>query len=254
MGVVLVFEHQGQQHKLVIVDNIGAHKPFFAGSPHVVGYDQQTHENRKEYIAEFHHLQTLTSGRWVTNDYDFTRSRADIMSLDSQPRQTSFNQQEIFDWPGNYGDPATGDHLARVRMEEQGAAGSRSQGAPRYRRLCVAVFSLWIIIRWRKRIANTLSWGQSWISGKSRSEPGKPISHCNAISMCSLSPKFTGIRDRSPDAELTDHRPPLSSARQEKKSGRMNMAGSKCVSCGIVMEKQRVRFLLAACQSALGGQ
>ncbi len=142
-GLYWFFEHQGQQHKLVIVDNIGAHKPFFAGSPHVVGYDQQTHENRKEYIAEFHHLQTLTSGRWVTNDYDFTRSRADIMSLDSQPRQTSFNQQEIFDWPGNYGDPATGDHLARVRMEEQGAAGSRSQGsAPVPTIVCGCVFTL----------------------------------------------------------------------------------------------------------------
>lgn len=79
----------------------------------------------------------------MTDDYDFTRSRADIMSLDSKPRRTSFNHQEIFDWPGNYDKTDVGDHLARVRMEERGAIGLRSQGSgPVPTIVCGSVFTL----------------------------------------------------------------------------------------------------------------
>ncbi len=127
-GIYWFFEHADRQHKLVMVDNPAAHQ-HFTRQPHTVTYADQAPHQDAEYVSRFHYQQTITSGRWVTDDYDFTRSRADIMSLNSKPRQTSYSQQEIFDWPGNYANTTTGELLAKVRMEERGATGLRSFGA-----------------------------------------------------------------------------------------------------------------------------
>lgn len=128
-GIYWFFEHSDKSHQLILVDNVGAHKRFFSEAYHVIQYAPDKPKMDQEYISEFHFQEKITSGRWVTNDYDFTKSRADIMAIDSKPRKTSFNEMEIFQWPGDYEQPAIGEQLARVRMEERGAIGSRCSGS-----------------------------------------------------------------------------------------------------------------------------
>ncbi|MTD38228.1 type VI secretion system tip protein VgrG [Erwinia sp. CPCC 100877] len=128
-GIYWFFEHTERSHKLILVDNVGAHKRFPSEAYHVIQYAADRPKMDQEYISQFHFQETITSGRWVTNDYDFTKSRADIMALDSKPRKTSFNHMEIFHWPGDYEQPNIGEQLARVRMEERGAIGSRCEGS-----------------------------------------------------------------------------------------------------------------------------
>ncbi|WP_262250922.1 type VI secretion system Vgr family protein, partial [Serratia plymuthica] len=128
-GIYWFFEHSGRNHKLILVDNVGAHKRFPSEAYHDIQYAPDRPKMDQEYISQFHFQETITSGKWVTNDYDFTKSRADIMALDSKPRKTSFNQMEIFHWPGDYEQPNIGEQLARVRMEERGALGSRCEGS-----------------------------------------------------------------------------------------------------------------------------
>ena len=128
-GIYWFFEHAEQHHKLILVDNVGAHKRFPSEAYHVIQYAADRPKMDQEYISQFHFQETITSGKWVTNDYDFTKSRADIMALDSKPRKTSFNEMEIFHWPGDYEQPNIGEQLARVRMEERGALGSRCEGS-----------------------------------------------------------------------------------------------------------------------------
>ncbi len=127
-GIYWFFEHNEGKHKLILVDNVGAHKRSPSEAYHVIQYSADDPKLDEEYISQFHFQETITSGRWVTNDYDFTKSRADIMALDSKPRKTSFNEMEIYHWPGDYEQPEIGEQLARVRMEERGALGSRSEG------------------------------------------------------------------------------------------------------------------------------
>jgi len=142
-GIYWFFEHSEKNHKLILVDNVGAHKKFPSEAYHVMQYGPDSPKMDQEYINKFEFEETITSGSWVTNDYDFTKSRADIMALDNKPRKTSFNQMEIFHWPGDYGQPQIGEQLARVRMEERGALGSRCEGSGELRGIaCGCVYEL----------------------------------------------------------------------------------------------------------------
>ncbi|WP_446717737.1 type VI secretion system Vgr family protein, partial [Erwinia sp. OLTSP20] len=128
-GIYWFFEHQDQKHRLVMVDHVGAHKAYFSEAYRVIEYLPDSPKAGAEYISQFYHKETLVSSRWVTNDYDFTKSRADIMALDTKPRRTSFNSMEIYSWPGDYDQPSIGEQLARIRIEEIGAKGSRASGS-----------------------------------------------------------------------------------------------------------------------------
>ncbi|MFZ4835570.1 type VI secretion system Vgr family protein, partial [Rouxiella sp. Mn2063] len=128
-GIYWFFEHHEQKHKLVLVDHVGAHKRYFSDAYHVIRYYPDDPKFESEHINKFHLQEAITSGRWVTNDYDFTKSRADILAIDNKPRKTSFNQSEIYHWPGDYDHPAIGEQLAKIRIEELGALGHRAEGA-----------------------------------------------------------------------------------------------------------------------------
>ncbi|HBZ14421.1 MAG TPA: hypothetical protein DEO73_01500, partial [Pantoea sp.] len=128
-GIYWFYEHQDQKHKLILVDHVGAHKASPSEAYHVIDYQPENPKADAEYISVFEHQEMLTSGRWVTNDYDFTKSRADILSIDVKARKTSFNEMEVFHWPGDYEQPAIGEQLARIRTEERGSKGSRAVGS-----------------------------------------------------------------------------------------------------------------------------
>ncbi|WP_421508157.1 type VI secretion system tip protein TssI/VgrG [Erwinia rhapontici] len=127
-GIYWFFEHHDHKHKMVIVDHVGAHKKFKSSAYHTLKYEPDLPKAGGEYVTRFDHQESITTGSWVTNDYDFTKSRADIMALDSKPRKTSFNDMEVYHWPGDYDQPGIGEQLAKVRIEELGATGSRATG------------------------------------------------------------------------------------------------------------------------------
>ncbi|WP_409519991.1 type VI secretion system Vgr family protein, partial [Pantoea sp.] len=142
-GIYWFYEHADHKHRLVLVDHVGAHKRYPNSNYHQLRYHTENNGSQKEYINQFTLQERITPGKWVTNDYDFTKSRADIMALDLKPRKTSFNEMEIFNWPGDYDDPIIGEQLARIRMEERGGKGSRSQGEAKVRAIvCGTTFTL----------------------------------------------------------------------------------------------------------------
>ncbi|HDL6478353.1 TPA: type VI secretion system tip protein VgrG, partial [Yersinia enterocolitica] len=142
-GIYWFFEHDDHKQKLILVDHVGAHKRYFSEAYHTIEYLSDEPKAGEEYITQFQTQETLTTGRWVYNDYDFTKSRADILTMDSKPRKTSFSDLEIYQWPGDYDQPDIGEHLARVRIEERGALGSRAVGFGEVRGIvCGANFEL----------------------------------------------------------------------------------------------------------------
>lgn len=138
-GIYWFSEHEDQKHKLILVDNVGAYKRSPSEAYHVISYVPSDPKMDQEYIRQFHFQQQITCGKWVTNDYDFKKSRADIIALDSKLRKTSFNEMEIFHWPSDYEQPEIGERLARVRMEERGAIGSRCDGSGELRGITCGV-------------------------------------------------------------------------------------------------------------------
>ncbi|WP_449567306.1 type VI secretion system Vgr family protein, partial [Lelliottia nimipressuralis] len=142
-GIYWFFEHSDHKHKLILVDHVGAHRPYFSEAYHTISYVPDDPKAGEEYIDHFHHQETIVSGSWLTNDYDFTRSRADISAIDTKPRNTVYNQMEVFHWPGDYEQPSVGEMLAGVRMEERGAEGSRATGSGEIRGIvCGCNFTL----------------------------------------------------------------------------------------------------------------
>ncbi|MET4863266.1 type VI secretion system tip protein VgrG [Morganella psychrotolerans] len=142
-GIYWFFEHDDMKNRLVLVDHVGAHKRTISPAYHTLRYESDKPKDGQEYIDQFHAQETITSGQWLTSDYDFKKSRADISALDKKPRKTNYNNFEMYQWPGDYDDPGMGEFLARVRSEEQGCLGARSTGSGEIRSVvCGTTFTM----------------------------------------------------------------------------------------------------------------
>nr|WP_314267192.1 type VI secretion system tip protein TssI/VgrG [uncultured Moellerella sp.] len=142
-GIYWFFEHKDYKNRLILVDHVGAHRKNFSPAYHTLRYEADTPKDGEEYVSQFHAQELITSGQWLTSDYDFKKSRADISALDKKPRKTNFNQFEVFSWPGDYEEPSVGEFLARVRSEERGMIGARSSGYGEIRSVvCGTTFNL----------------------------------------------------------------------------------------------------------------
>ncbi|EPF5869173.1 type VI secretion system tip protein TssI/VgrG [Morganella morganii] len=142
-GIYWFYEHSDLKNRLILVDHVGAHKRTFSPAYHSLRYESDKPKDGQEYIDQFGAQETVTSGQWLTSDYDFKKSRADISALDKKPRKTNFNEYEQYQWPGDYDDPSVGEFLACVRSEEQGCLGSRAAGSGEIRSVvCGTTFTL----------------------------------------------------------------------------------------------------------------
>ncbi|HVL07821.1 MAG TPA: type VI secretion system tip protein TssI/VgrG [Burkholderiaceae bacterium] len=128
-GLYYFFEHKDGAHKLVLVDDAGAHMKFGSEAYHTIHYYPPGHKIDEEYCHDFCSIENLESGRWVTDDFDFTQPRARLRQSSEMPRNTGNNAQEMYKWPGDYTDPGEGGDFARTRMEATGAPGSRGRGS-----------------------------------------------------------------------------------------------------------------------------
>lgn len=128
-GIYYFWEHKDGAHKLILVDDVGAHKPFESEAYQSISFYGESAKIDEEYCSRFDVADTLTSGQWVTDDFDFTKPRAKLQVQSKMPRETGHNQQEIYRWPGDYADPEEGQNLVKVRMEAAGAPGKRASGS-----------------------------------------------------------------------------------------------------------------------------
>ncbi|MFC5472448.1 type VI secretion system Vgr family protein, partial [Paraherbaspirillum soli] len=142
-GIYYFFEHSEGKHRLVLCDHVGAHQPFGSEAYHTISYYPPGHKIDEEYIQEFTPAEALVSGQWVTSDYDFERSRANLKAVSIQPRNTAHNMAEIYQWPGDYSNRHEGEMRVRTWMEGEGAQGNISNGGGNLRGMvCGCTFKL----------------------------------------------------------------------------------------------------------------
>lgn len=132
-GIYYFFEHSEGSHKLVLVDAIGSHKPC-PGSPSV-SFHQQGLKLDKEFIDTIAAKESLRTGKWVLDDFDFKKPKAKLTSIVAKPRETGHPDYEHYEWPGDYFDKSEGEFLTKVRMEAQKSLGSRVYGSGTIRTL-----------------------------------------------------------------------------------------------------------------------
>ncbi|EFE7052411.1 type VI secretion system tip protein TssI/VgrG [Escherichia coli] len=132
-GIYWWFEHSENSHTLVLADAINVHKAC-ADSP-LVCYYQKGLKLDKEFIHTITANESLRSGQWVLNDFDFMKPRSLLKSTVANPRETGLAEYEHYEWLGDYFTKSEGEMLTRIRMEEQRSPGSRVQGSGNIRTL-----------------------------------------------------------------------------------------------------------------------
>jgi type VI secretion system secreted protein VgrG len=126
-GIYYFFEHSVDNHKLILVDAIGSHKPC-PDAPSV-SFHQQGLKLDKEFIHTITAQESLRTGKWVLDDFDFQKPKAKLTSTVAKPRETGHPDYEHYEWPGDYFDKSEGEFLTKVRMEAQKSLGSRVYGS-----------------------------------------------------------------------------------------------------------------------------
>ncbi|RUR71145.1 type VI secretion system tip protein VgrG [Variovorax guangxiensis] len=128
-GLYYFFEHSEASHKLVIVDDMSAHQPYVDAGYQKIPFYGADDTVRAEHCDRFNACETLQSGQWVTDDFDFKRPRARLQQVSAMPRRTAQSNQERYGWPGDYVVESEGEQLVRTRMEETGSQGERASGS-----------------------------------------------------------------------------------------------------------------------------
>ncbi|EGH2791826.1 type VI secretion system tip protein VgrG [Salmonella enterica] len=132
-GIYWWFEHSEDSHTLVLADAISAHKAC-PDSP-LVEWHQEGLKLDKEFIHTITANESLRTGQWVLDDFDFTKPRSLLANTVANPRETGHATYEHYEWPGDYFDKSEGEMLTRIRMEAQRSPGSRVLGGENIRTL-----------------------------------------------------------------------------------------------------------------------
>ncbi|EJM3643272.1 type VI secretion system tip protein VgrG [Salmonella enterica] len=132
-GIYWWFEHSEDSHTLVLADAISAHKAC-PDSP-LVEWHQEGLKLDKEFIHTITANESLRTGQWVLDDFDFTKPRSLLANTVANPRETGHATYEHYEWPGDYFDKSEGEMLTRIRMEALRSPGSRVLGGGNIRTL-----------------------------------------------------------------------------------------------------------------------
>ena len=108
-GISYFFEHSQGKHRLVLIDSMGAYKKSDSAAYQQIDYHPPGWKLDAEYIHSFVPQHQLTSGRYATSDYDYTRPRANLAVSRSDPRPTGHATGEVYQWH----DGAAGSHYAQ---------------------------------------------------------------------------------------------------------------------------------------------
>jgi len=141
-GISYHFEHSDGAHRLVLSDAMAAYRECPSAAYANVEFHTPGYKTDAEYIHQFAPHNQLTSGAYVTRDYDYTRSKAQLIGQNSAPRPTSQANGEVYQYHASVGgshfvQPEAGDAgpndpstearaFARLRMQHLRTHGSRA--------------------------------------------------------------------------------------------------------------------------------
>jgi len=114
-GIFYYFEHDTEDHVLVVADTPNAHRPI-AGDENVPLRASSNLDPGVEYVEEFRYGQSVRKGAVHLRDFDFKKPRA---SLDAQSSANERRELALFEYPAGHQDTAVGRRRARARLEEE---------------------------------------------------------------------------------------------------------------------------------------
>jgi type VI secretion system secreted protein VgrG len=117
-GIYYYFTHSQNTHTMVIADTPGKHKKLPRTVRH---YRISSVPVGEDTISTLEKYQEVQAGKYTLNDFNFEIPNTKLIaSVDSQ-QNLGPGEREMYDFPGGYGAKASGEKLARIRMEEEEA-------------------------------------------------------------------------------------------------------------------------------------
>jgi len=115
-GIFFFFEHGADGHVMVLGDSASACEPVpgEACLPFRAVTGQEADVG--EYVARVERTHRLLPGKVALRDFDFERPTLDLTTQANQDQEVA--GLEIYDYPGEYLQPAEGKRLSKVRLEE----------------------------------------------------------------------------------------------------------------------------------------
>lgn len=115
-GIYYFFTHENGKHSIVLADDPSSHQTY-------PGYAQLTYsgghaETGKEHVHDWTVEQQLQPGAAALNDFDFKLPQKKLLSVSEVTRENAYSKSQVYDYPGDYIQPADGDEYAKVRIQE----------------------------------------------------------------------------------------------------------------------------------------
>lgn len=149
-GIYFFFVEDNKKEKMILADSISAHKPVKGGPVFDFKFREMGGYRRAgDHVFDWNALESQTPGKLTLDDFDFSRSNADLKQSKSIERgMHSFKSLEVYDYPGHLRengmasppvDAASVDSAAerkvRVRMEARACEFQRWRGAANIRHM-----------------------------------------------------------------------------------------------------------------------
>jgi type VI secretion system secreted protein VgrG len=127
-GIYYYFTHQMGQHTLVLADDMSAHDalPDYATLPYLA--PDQIALPEAEGVDRWKSRDHVTTGRYVVDDYDFRKPKANLQSQQANPLHDEHGSYEMYNWQLGYVNGDEGDHYSRIRLEETQSGSETAHG------------------------------------------------------------------------------------------------------------------------------
>lgn len=134
-GIYYYFKHSDGNHTMVLCDSMDAHEDI-PGNANIRYFPMVNQEQREEEnIYEWSLSQTIQSGAYRLNEFDFEEPSADLKTEAIIAASHEQADKEVYDYPGEYKASGEGNRLANIRMEELRAEFERISARGNVRRL-----------------------------------------------------------------------------------------------------------------------
>jgi len=124
-GIYYYFKHKKGGHTLILTDNMKFHKPFNDKSVFTITKKSKgDRDNEEETISTniiygWSYSYKLQPTIYTLKDFDFRNPNSkELLATAKIERPHSFNDLEIYDYPGEYQTPESAKFYARLRLEE----------------------------------------------------------------------------------------------------------------------------------------
>ena len=117
VGIYYFFSHEEGKNTLILADSQGSHEPF----PDYERIDYRPYGEETiagEFVRDWSTRKVLLTTQYAHKDFDFKKPKKDLLKQERTARYSASRDLEIYDYPGEYVEPALGEQLAKLRMEE----------------------------------------------------------------------------------------------------------------------------------------